>query len=332
MSSSSIGSQLSNLYLLGLLRQKLNDTQAQISTGKKGNMLADLGGSGASSAISFRNSMSKISSYTSNLNTVKTRISTMDKAMQSVADTARDTLSMLRSQLQNQTPLDDITRNDAAENLRAVISRMNVTVDGRYLFAGSDIQNAPLSDESALQGNVSSAISSLMSGSPSKDDVVNAMKGITGADLGYSSGSLAADPVTVRADDNREIDYTVMAHNSGFRDILRGLALVSNLPTPTTPEETEKYWSMVNGAIDLLDQGAKGVDNAQGVLGSRGRAVTDLLAEHEDMSLTMENYIGSVEDIDIADASTRLQQLSAQLQISYQVTASLKDLSLINFI
>jgi flagellar hook-associated protein 3 FlgL len=333
MSVSTIGSQLSNLYMLGLLRQKLNNTQAQVSSGKKGTMLSDLGGSGTSSALGYRNSQSMIESYINNLNTVKVRVSTMDKAMGNVAASARDTLTALRSQLQNGTPLDDITRNDAMENLQSVLAKLNIKVDGRYMFAGSDVGNAPLANDAALKTNVTNAISSLMSGgSFTKDDVVNSLTAITGTDLGFSSTSLAADNITVRSDDGRDLDYTVMAHNSGFRDILRGLTLVANLPKPTTDAETEKYWTLVNGAMDLLDRGAKQVDTAQAVLGGTTKQITTLLADHEDMSLTMDNYIGSVEDIDYADASTRLQQLQAQLQISYQVTASLKDLSLVNFL
>ena len=164
------------------------------------------------------------------------------------------------------------------------------------------------------------------------DDVVNSMTSITGTNLGFSNSSLAADPLTVRADDGREIDYTVSAHDSGFRDVIRGLSLISNLPTPTNDAETSKYWTLVNGAIDLLDRGSRAVDTQQAILGGTSKQITNLLADHQDMSLTMENYIGSVEDVDIADASTRLQQLQAQLQISYQVTASLKDLSLVNFL
>ncbi len=332
MPVSNIGSQLSNLYLLGLLRQKLNTTQGQISSGKKGTMLSDLGGAATSSTLSYRNSKSVLDSYVSNLNVVKTRVSTMDKAMASVASSARDTLAVLRSQLQSGKPLDDITRDDAASNLQSVIGKLNVKLDGRYLLAGSDIENPPFADPAALQTSMSSMVTVLMSGSPTKDSVVSDVTGITGTNLGYSNTGLAADNVSVRADDGRSIDYTVKSNDSGFRDIMRGLALVANLPKPTTDAENAKYWTLVNGAIDLLDRGAKAVDTSQAVLGGTTKQITNLLADHQDMSLTMENYIGSVEDVDIAEASSRLQQLQAQLQISYQVTASLKDLSLVNYL
>ena len=333
MSVSTIGSQLSNLYLLGLLRQKLNNTQAQISTGKKGTMLSDLGGSGASNALSYRNSQSMVQSYIGNLNTVKSRVSVMDQSMTSIASSARDTLSTLRSQLQSGKPLDDITRNDAATNLQSILSKLNVKLDGRYLFAGSDVGNAPMGDQTALQTNVASAVSSFMAApSLTQADVTNGLQAINGTSLGFSNSSLAADPVTVRADDGRELDYTVKASNSGFSDVVRGMTLVANLPKPTNAAETQKYWTMVNSAMDLIDKGSRQIDTNQAILGGTAKQMTNLLADHEDTSLTMDNYIGSVEDIDMADASSRLQQLSAQLQISYQVTASLKNLSLVNFL
>jgi flagellar hook-associated protein 3 FlgL len=333
MGVSTIGSQLNNLFLLQSLRQQLNNTQMQISTGKKGNMLSDLGGAGASSALSYRNSQSMLDGYMANLNVVKGRVSVMDKALANVADTARDTLTTLRTQLQSGQPFDAIMRDDANNALQNVMNKMNIKLDGRYLFSGSDVENPPHNNATALTSSVAGTITTLMGGgSFDKNDVLGDMRGITGNALGFSTSSLVSESISFRADDGRDIDYTVHAHQEGFNDILRGLATVANLPTPTNDLEKEQYWTLVNSAIDLLDQGAKAVDTYQGNLGSRSRIITDLLADHEDNSLTLKNFIGSIEDIDMADAATRLQQLQAQLQISYNVTASLKDLSLVNFL
>ncbi|HEY1095654.1 MAG TPA: flagellin [Alphaproteobacteria bacterium] len=332
MSISTVGSQLSNLYILQMLRQQLNQTQERISTGKKGTMLSDLGGSGATNALAYRNSQTMLETYITNLNTVKARVTVMDKAMGSMTDTVRDVLSTLRSQVQDGAPYDEITRDQAQNALQDVVSKLNVKLGDRFLFSGSDIENAPMSDQSLLNSNVSSAISALMSGTFDKDDATNALRGIAGADLGYSAGSLAAETVSFRADDGRDVDYTTMAHRAGFSDVLRGLAVISNLPTPTNEAETEKYWTLVNSAIDMLDQGARQIDNYQGALGSKANTITTLLESHQDDALTLENFIGDVEDIDTAEAATRLETLKAQLQISYNVTASLQDLSLANFI
>lgn len=332
MTISTLGSQLSNIHLLGMLRQKLNTVQAQASSGKKGFMLSDLGGSGSVSALGYRNGMNMVGTYIANLNVVKTRVTTMDKAMQNVADSARDTLTTLRKQIQSNEPFNDMNKAESAEGLRNILAKLNIKLNDRYLFSGSDIENPPMSDPSALNSNISSTISTLMAGTPTKDDVIAALRGVAGNDLGFSTGSLSSDAVTFRADDGRDIDYTVRAHNDGFSDILRGMAVISNMPTPTTDAEKEKYWTVVNAAMDLLDQGARTIDSTQGKLGNQSKTITNLIATHEDMRLTMETYIGSVEDVDIADASTRLQQLQAQLQISYNITSSMKDLSLVNFI
>ena len=332
MSVSTVGSQLSNLYLLGTLRQQLNNVQAQISTGKKGTMLSDLGGASTSSALSLRNSQNLMKGYISNLNTVKTRISVMNQAMGNITETARDTLSMLRSQLQNFEPLDGIMRDNAQTNLQNVIAKLNTKLGDRYLFSGSDVNNAPLADPNALKNSTVGAINTLMLTPFDKDDVLGGMGAINGTALGYDNGTLNSDNLTFRADDGRDIDYTVKASEGGFADILRGLSVVANLPTPTTDAEKEQYWTLVNGAIDMLDRGTRHVDSEQAILGSRTKSITTLLSDHEDNSLTLENFIGGVEDVDMADATMRLQQLQAQLQISYNITASLRNLSLVNYL
>jgi flagellar hook-associated protein 3 FlgL len=333
MSVSSIGSHQSNLFILQMLRQEMNLTQERISTGKKGSMLSDLGGANATHVMSYRNTQTLMNGYISNLNTVKSRVSVMDKAMGNMAESARDVLSTLRKQVQTNDTNIELLRADAQSALDSVLNKLNVRLGDRYLFAGSDITNAPFGSTSDLAGNISAEIAALMGGgSFDKDDVVNAMRGVNGTALGFSNTSLAADKVTFRADDGRDLDYTVMAHRAGFSDVLRGLSIIANLPTPTNDAETQQYWTLVNGAMDLLDQGSRQVDHYQGTLGSTARSVTELLSAHEDNRLTMENFIGSVEDIDTAEAATKLELLKAQLQISYSVTASLNQLSLANYI
>jgi flagellar hook-associated protein 3 FlgL len=332
MSVSTIGSSQNNLFILQMLRQEMNLTQERISTGKKGSMLSDLGGTGAKHALSYRNTQAMVNGYITNLNTVKSRLTVMDNAMNNVADSARDVLTTLRKQIQTADTHEGLLRADAQTALENVLTKLNVRLGDRYLFSGSDINNSPFASASDLSGNVSAEIANLMSGSFDKDDVVNALRGLNGTDLGFSASSLAADKVTFRADDGRDLDYTVMAHRAGFSDVLRGLSVIANLPTPTNAAEAEQYWTLVNGAMDLLDQGARQIDNYQGTLGSTTRTVSDLLTAHEDNRLTMENLIGNVEDIDTAEAATKLELLKAQLQISYSITASLNQLSLANYI
>lgn len=330
--TSNLGSQINNEFLLQVLRTRLNDTQRIIATGKKSDTIAELGSQGASNAISFRAKIDTLSGYTSNLNTAKPKLTVMDQAMNSIADDARSALNTLRSQLQGSTPSATILSGEATSKLQQVISQLNVQVNGQYQFSGDDLYNAPLSNASTLDTNIGGLISGFLSGSPTASSVVSAARGVSGTNLGFSSTALSSGNVSFRADDNLDVDYTVRASQQGFADVLRGLSLIKNLPQPTTPTEQTNYWTVVSGAMQLLDEGSRAIDLYQGTLGTKAKLVDELLTQHREATGDYEIFVGNIEDADVAAAATQLQSLQSQLQASYSIIAQLKDLSLVNYL
>ncbi len=331
-SSSNVGNNLSTQFFLKMLRGELNDTQRQIGSGKKSDTLAGLGNLGASQTIAFRNKINLLDGYTNNLNMAKTKFTVMDKAMGAITDEARNLLATLRSQLQGGAPKATIISNDANSGMQRVTELLNTEVNGQYQFAGDDLYNPPFSSTATLNTNVGGLVSGFMAGSPTPSSVVTAARAVTTANMGYSATALAAGNVSFRADDSLDIDYTVNASQAGFADILRGMNLIKNLPQPTNATEQANYWAVVNGAIQLLDQGAAAVDQYQGLLGNKAKTVDDLISSHSELSSNYEQFVGSIEDTDVAEASTRLQTLQTQLQMSYTLVGQLKNLSLINFL
>lgn len=331
-STSDIGSRINTQSLLLMLRGKLNDTQRIASSGKKSSTLADLGSMGAANAISYRSKIKVISGYTDNLNLAKTKLTVMDKSMGSITDAARDTLTFLRSQLQGSAPQGTIVAGQASNSLQTVISQLNIQVNGQYQFSGDALYTAPMATPGSLDTNVGGLVPGFLAGAPTASSVVTAARAVTTANLGYSNGTLTAGNVSFRGDDAVDIDYTVNGAQQGFADILRGLSLIKNLPQPTTQSEQNNYWAVVNGAIQLLDEGAKAVDRYQGTLGNTASYVDSLLTQHSEVEGTYEEFVGSIEDADVAEAATKLQMLQTQLEASYSMVGQLKGLSLINFL
>ncbi len=332
VSSSDIGTQLSTQFLLKMLRGQLNETQRQIGSGKKSATLAGMGTLGASNSIAYRNRITALKGYTDNLNAGKAKFSVMDKALGLITGDARDVMTHLRSQLQSTTPQAAIISNQASGMLSNVLSQLNTQVNGQYQFAGDNLYTPPFSSQATLDTNVGGLVSGFLAGSPTVSSVVAAARGVTGANLGFSAGVLTSGSVQFRADDGTDIDYTVKATQAGFADVMRGMTLIKNLPQPTTQAEQNNYWVVVNAAIQLIDEGSKAIDQYQGVLGTKAKLVDDLIARHNETTGTFEDFIGSVEDVDVAEATTKLQSLQTQLQMSYSIIGQMQGLSLVNYL
>jgi flagellar hook-associated protein 3 FlgL len=333
MSVSNIGQSLNEQFLLQRLRNELNGVQTQINTGKKGNTFSALDTAGASNSMSFRNSRNLLQSYIDSINIVRSRTDVMDAALISVTDSSRDVMTRLQSQLQDTVPQTAIIRDEAQAQLEVVLQKLNTRFGDRYLFSGTDINNPPHDNAAGLNANFAAQVNTWITGAPPTiASVVADASGFNDAALGYSGTLSAAGAVTVRADEGTDINYTVLANEEGLRDVVRGLAIVANLQDPTTPAEQDNFWTVVNGAIQLIDEGSRAIDDEIGILGNKSRQMEDLLIQHDESQGALEIFIGQVEDVDLADAVTRFNSLELQLQASYQVTSTVRQLSLVNFI
>lgn len=333
MAISDIGNRLSQQFLLNVLRGQMDDAQRMSTTGKKTTTIAGFGYNSASASISYRNKNNLLDVYTNNLSIAKTRYDITDKAMTSITDTARDVLSQLRSQLQTTVPNAAILSDNAKAQLQTITEKLNTQIDGQYVFSGTSTDQAAFTDMNELLTNVGAVVSAaLVDPATTPASVVASTKAIASADLGLSTAGISATPMTFRADDNTTLTYNVSAGAPGFSDIMRGMAIVANLPQPTTAAEQANYWDMINSAINLLESGATAVDTYQAQMGGQAKVVENLISNHRDTKVAIETYIGQVEDVDMAEAALKFANLKTQLEASYNIIAQMKDLSLINYI
>lgn len=329
---SDIGARLSQQYTLKILREQLNTAQLQASTGKKSQTLAGLGPAGASQSISLRGKMNVIDVYTNNLNTAKTRFQIMDASLTSINDDARDFLSTLREQLQSGMPKATILSETGKANLQSIVDKLNTQFNGRHLFAGDDITGKPINNVAALNTSMATLGAAWLAGAPTVSSVTADVSAVTGTGLGMSTSAILAGDVSMRVDDNTDIDMTLKVTQSGFSDILRGIAMIVNLPQPTTTAEQNNYWTVVNSAIALIESGTSAVDQSQGAIGARAKIVDNLLVQHKETQSVYETFIGDVEDVDAAESAIKFQALQTQLETSYTIIGSLRNLTLANFI
>lgn len=327
-----IGATLSQQYTLKILRQQLTEAQQQTSTGKKSQTLAGLGPAGASTSISLRGKFNAIDVYKQNLYAAKTQFQIMDASINVVNENARELLSTLREQVQSGAPKGTILNETAKSHLQTIADKLNTQFNGRYLFAGDDTSNAPINNMAALNASMSGLVTGWLAGTPTAGSVVSDAQAVAGTALGYRTSALISGDATMRVDESTDISMTLRAHESGFSDIMRGVAIISNLPQPTTQAETDNYWTVVNGVIDLLERATNTVDQTQGAIGARARIVDDLISQHGETQSTYELFIGDVEDVDAAEAAIKFQALQSQLEMSYSITANLRNLSLVNYI
>ena len=179
--------------------------------------------------------------------------------------------------------------------------------------------------------------------------------------VGYSSELSAgnSDDIFVVADDNTELDYTVLANEDPFRDILVGMSVLKNdilppianvygpndptLPTPTTPprqgapgvtieDQMDNFFDLFNEMTRMVNDALNSLDSEKFRISNVNARINDIRSGHEESQRLLENTIAEIEDPDLNEVAILLSSVQQQLDASYRITARTQELSLVNFI
>ncbi|AWN35525.1 hypothetical protein [Methylobacterium radiodurans] len=153
----------------------------------------------------------------------------------------------------------------------------------------------------------------------------------------YRGEDAATDPratATVQTGAGSTAQIGARANEAPLRAVLAGMAaVVLGTPASTDPDSNAKWQAMADRASTLV--------RAVSTSPSIQEIVTDLSLSNTAMSNAqtqnratrniMENAMAGVESADTTEVTTKLLDLQNRLQASYQVTATLSKLSLVNY-
>lgn len=316
------------------LRQAVQDLQRQMTTQKKYERLSGFGFQSLS-AQRYRMDTSRLESYLDNIDHTSTRIKLMTNSMSEAANQGRQLLSALNTEVLG-GELDIGTINTIAKNaLSFVQSLVNSEHDGRYLFAGSATTSQPFTDKLGLENTYQTQVADWLSGAQTTTQLLNNSDGYTPTQLGFNASLGSAGSVATRIDESVELDYTVIATENGFEDLIRGLSFAANmkLPDPATdvPDLTE-FTTVMKNIADTVRRGVAAMDQAVAGLGSKFTLITSMQNSHEQELAMVQSLSDELENVDTTEVVAKLQIAQTQLESSYQITGIVSQLTLVNYL
>ncbi len=88
----------------------------------------------------------------------------------------------------------------------------------------------------------------------------------------------------------------------------------------------------ITEAADRLDQLRNELVRQQGIVGARSQGITQKRRQIEDAKVVTQRFLSEIQDLDYAEATTKLQQTLTQFQANLQVGSALLNLSLLDFL
>lgn len=287
-------------------QRSLFEAQQQVSTGKRINAFADAP-EDLGALMAARAADARAADFEASAKALKSRLDLQDTHLEAVASVVGDLKQVIL----------DAVANGSGASLRAemdgAVSRMasilNTQVDGKYIYGGTRQDVPPVTigslDELLALGSTGEAFQN--------NAVAQSAKVDTNQTIAF--GQLASDLGTPLFDLIRQIG----AFDAGANGPIDG---------DLTETQSSFLASMVPGFTTAYD-------DANGALARNGvsyRAVTEAIDRHGDTRATLASMISDIEDVDMAEAITRLNNAQTALQASAKTFSMVQGLSLLDYL
>jgi flagellar hook-associated protein 3 FlgL len=288
------------------IQERSMDTQRQVATGYKSETYAGLGVD-AGALLGSQSLLARTETQLGVTNALKPRLAFADAALNTAATTAQNLRQELVKALSTNNGAAIMQQTDAAfSQFRAAL---NQQFDGEFIFSGGQTGTAPVAVESVA-------------------DLV-ALPAMTDA---FANGTLQSE---VAVEDGTTLTFGAFASDLGV-DVLQAIRDIAEFDAgvdgPFGGELTANQRAFLESAIGTLSTGFFEVNSAISANGSAQARLDEISNRHEASVNMLTTFIGDIQDADMAEAISRLNQDQVALEAAYKIVGELGQRSLLDFL
>lgn len=346
---------ISNLSVQSAMRSTINQVQTEliqaqreVVSGQHYNIGETLGGT-TTRALDLRRERDMMTNLMATNSVVTQRLSSSQMALETISGAAQTALNTYVA-LAGST--DSTQLSTAVQTMTSVVDQFvdaaNTSVNGEYVFAGINTDVKPvgdyISDETGARTAFTTAFTSFFgfnNDDPQVEfitpaqmqdffDIVVEPMFFTGPEWSTTWSTASDTPMTSRISRTEVVQSSVSINQEGFRQLAMGAVIGIELLNLPISSDTRAVVS--NTAIEFMGKAIYGIDSQRGLLGLSENRVTMadevLKAQIDIVKLNLDD----LEGVDVYEASTKITALSNQMEISYNLTARISELSLVNYV
>lgn len=331
---------------LAKAQRQLVDAQKELSTGRH----ADVGrtlGARTSRTISLRKDLQNLENLTDTNNLLSPKLEYSQSVLEGVSKSASrflDSIIAARGSSQGA----HVAKVAADDALKQLVTSMNATYDGQYIFGGINAGTKPIADyyETPAPANKVAVDTSFMTqfgvtqADPGVENILasdvqtfldgpfSTLFDATGWSTTWSSSS--NENMQSRISPHETIESSVNANTDAIRDLGQALTMVADLGIETMNDSAQEV--VLDRAIKLVSGAIAGISDMRAGLGVAQERVTHAT---DRMSVQIDIYskgIGKLENVDPSEAAVRITTLSTQMESAYALTARLSQMSLVKYL
>jgi flagellar hook-associated protein 3 FlgL len=277
------------------VQSRLREANLHVATGKAAHSYAELGAQ-SGRFMRTETALERTEMFARQNTRLTQELNLMDGALATIKDVAEEFRQLLIARRNDATGAAVKLDLEAQGMVDRVVDALNLKVDGRYVFAGSKTDTAPV-DAAQLTTDP--------------------------LDTDYYQGDAVA--LRARIDVEAEVTYGVTADDRGFRDLLAGLELAGEGHAANDADQLEQAAALADSAVD-------GIIGTRSGLATVTARVESTQASQEGTALYLEDAVGSMIDTDVPATMARISQDQVTLEASYSIMSRLSRLSLTDYL
>ena len=287
----------------------LTTTQNQIASGQNATTYAGFG-TQAQSLTATLAANARNNAYTTATGLAVTQVSLQDTQLTSLSSLASQLQQAISNAVANNNGTTLMTQAQSIfQQASAILNSQDA--NGNYIFGGGNTNTPPMTASSlsdlASMGSVSSA---------------------------FDNGSFQTG---VQVADGQSVTYGITASDigTGLMQVLQSLAQFdqsSNGDLDNATDLSSAQSSFLSGAISTANNVSDSLNTATAANGYVANQLSDAQTQQSSMNTLYQGFISNIQDTNMAQAATQLSLDQTQLQAALQVTASLNQLSLLNYL
>jgi flagellar hook-associated protein 3 FlgL len=240
----------------------------------------------------------------------------------------------------------NIISQPASTNLDSLLATLNITMDGQYLFGGTNTDEAPAlgyADGSPAKTAVDAAFLATFGfaqDSPAASSIPAAdMQTFLDTTLqsqfedptwGTNWSTASDDVMRSRISTTQTIDTSVSANDPAFRKLAQAYTMLSGLGAGNLNQAA--FQAVVDKAIVVIGDAINDLAGVGAKLGTAQEQTTNASSRLKVQGDVITQQITAMEKVDPAEASVRVTNLQNQLEMSLALTARIQNLSILNYI
>lgn len=287
-------------------QRNLFDAQREVATGKRINEFSDAP-SDLGALLAARAADSRAADFAAGAKSVRQRLDLQNTHMEELADVVGDLKQTVLDAIANNGGLALKSEMDGA--VKRMVSILNTQVDGKYIYGGTRQDVPPVTVQSLTD----------LLALPATADA-------------FQNNAVAQ---SAKIDNAQTIEFGQLASVLGqpLFDIIRQLgAFDAGVNGPIADKLTTVQSDFLTTMLPGLTQAYQDANEALARNGVAYRAADDAVNQHADTRATLAGLISDIEDVDMAEAITKLNNAQTALQASAKTFATVQNLTLLDYL